>query len=93
MPKDHKKLHGKYIMRFYNIIFSYNIKKYIYKYTYAWNLQIPRQKAISGLDAIFVLGSIAPEDALDRAMGKVHDPLTGEDYHLEMNPPPFQQCK
>ena len=56
-------------------------------------MQIPPQKAISGLDGVFVLGNITLEDALDRAMGRIFDPLTGELYHLEMNPPPFQQCK
>lgn len=55
------------------------------------NLQIPEHNPISGLDAIFILDNIALEDALDRAMGKIHDPLTGDEYHLEMNPPRFQE--
>jgi hypothetical protein len=47
------------------------------------------QKLISGLDGFLLLGSIIDEDALDRAMGKVKDLVTGEMYHLEMNPPPL----
>ncbi|XP_073389479.1 uncharacterized protein [Physcomitrium patens] len=47
-------------------------------------------RAISGLDGIFVLESVGLEDALDRAVGKIYDPLTGDDYHLELNPPPFE---
>ncbi len=47
------------------------------------------QKLISGLDGFLLLGSIIDEDALDRAMGKVKDLVTGEVYHLEMNPPPL----
>jgi len=44
---------------------------------------------ISGLDGFLLLGSITDEDAFDRAMGKVKDLVTGEVYHLEMNPPPL----
>ena len=45
---------------------------------------------MSGLDGVLLLEHIADEDALDRALGKVKDPITGEEYHLEMNPPPSE---
>jgi hypothetical protein len=52
--------------------------------------QFPNDNLVSGIDGMFLLGNITDEEAIDRALGKVQDQLTGEQYHLEMNPPPLE---
>lgn len=52
--------------------------------------QLPNDNLVSGVDGMFLLGNITHEEAIDRALGKVQDQLTGEQYHLEMNPPPLE---
>ncbi|KAI9311754.1 hypothetical protein BDR26DRAFT_1017305 [Obelidium mucronatum] len=46
--------------------------------------------AISGVDAVFLL-DIDNETAVKRATGRRLDPVTGIEYHLELNPPPMNQ--
>ncbi|KAI8897549.1 hypothetical protein BC833DRAFT_621127 [Globomyces pollinis-pini] len=42
---------------------------------------------ISGLDAV-LLFDVANEIAISRAAGQTVDPITGQGYHIEFNPPP-----
>ena len=52
--------------------------------------QLANENLVSGIDGMFLLGNITDKEAIDRALGKVRDQLTGEQYHLEMNPPPLE---
>jgi adenylate kinase len=45
---------------------------------------------ISAIDLVLTL-DISDEEALKRAAGGLLDPITGETYHAEYNPPPNNQ--
>jgi hypothetical protein len=45
---------------------------------------------VSGLDGIFLMEN-SSKNSISRAVGRVIDPITGKNFHIEFNPPPITE--